>query len=80
MVLRYLAKQAANGRNPSDSVSGSSASSSDSQSTDTAQNTTTTVSGSTSISGTTLIVKGNFNEDIWLGEKNLLTNMLLMIM
>ena len=74
IVLRYLAKQAANGRNPSESVSGSSASSSDSQSADTAQNTTATVSGSTSISGTTLIVKGNFNEDIWLGEKNLLTN------
>lgn len=72
IALRYLAKQAANGRKPSDSISSSS--DSNDTSTSTATNTTTTVSGSTSISGTTLIVKGDFNEDIWLGEKNLLTN------
>ncbi|MBR5913274.1 MAG: calcium-binding protein [Selenomonadaceae bacterium] len=78
MALRYLAKQAANGRSPSDSISVDSSSSdtstSTSTSTATSPTTTTTVSGSTSISGTTLTVKGDFNEDIWLGEKNLLTN------
>ena len=74
MVLRYLAKQAANGRNPSDSVGGSSDSNDTSTSTSTATNTTTTVSGSTSIRGTTFTVTGNFTEDIWLGEKNLITN------
>ena len=80
MAFRYLAKQAANGRNPSDSISGSSASNDTSTSTaNTSTSTSTattqaTVSGSTSINGTTLTVKGNFTEDIWLGEKNLITN------
>ena len=80
MAFRYLAKQAANGRNPSDSISGSSDSNDTSTSTaNTSISTSTattqaTVSGSTSINGTTLTVKGNFTEDIWLGEKNLLTN------
>ena len=79
IALRYLAKQAAISRNPSDSISGSSDSTNQSTqtSTSTATTTTSTVtanSGSVSVSGSTLIVKDNYTEDIWLGEKNLLTN------
>lgn len=79
MALRYLAKQAAQGRNPSDSISVDSSSNSSNTSTSTSPTTTTntntsTGDGSTNISGTTLTVKGNFTEDIWLGEKNLVTN------
>ena len=74
MVLRYLAKQAANNRNPSDELKSDSYSASTSTSTDTEEETTTTSTGSTVISGETLIVRGNFPDDIWLGETDFVNN------
>ncbi len=83
MVLRYLAKQAAAGRDPStevnpDSSSDSSSTTDTSTSTTTDTSTTTTQStidgGSATFSSDskTLTVKGDFTEDIWLGERNLI--------
>lgn len=78
MALRYLAKQAAAGRNPSTEVKPNTSSDSTSNndtSTSTSTNTTpsTVDSGSATFSSDskTLTVKGDFTEDIWLGERNL---------
>lgn len=78
MALRYLAKQAAAGRDPSDSVSGSSSSDSSSSqtSTSTSTSTSTTIAGSATFSsdGKTLTVRGNFEDDIWLSSMDLIRN------
>ncbi|MBQ7629900.1 MAG: calcium-binding protein [Selenomonadaceae bacterium] len=76
MLLRYLAKQAANNRNPSDSVSGGSSSSSTTTNNDSDEDdtSTTTSTGSTVISGSTLIVRDDYPDDIWLGETDLINN------
>lgn len=80
MALRYLAKQAATGRNPSDDIVVSTSSDTSTTgiitpSTDTSStSTTTTVSGSATFSGTTLNVVGEFTEDIWLSTMDLVRN------
>ena len=83
MALRYLAKQASKDRDPSVAVTVQS-SSSENPDTSTSTSTTTTdtttyvtpstVNGSATYSGNTLVVKGDFNEDIWLSDKDLLRN------
>ena len=76
MALRYLAKQAAARRDPATeiTVSSSDSTSTSTSSTVTSTSTTTTTPGSATFNGTTLVVKGDFNTDIWLGNMNLLRN------
>ncbi len=83
MALRYLAKQAAAGRDPSTEVtlntsadSSSNTDTSSSTSTSTATTPSTVDSGSATFSSDskTLTVKGNFFNDIWLSERDLVKN------
>ena len=80
MALRYLAKQASENRDPSVAVTVTSSESEDTSTststttTESTVSTTTTVSGSATYSGNTLVVKGDFNEDIWLGDRDLVRN------
>ena len=83
MALRYLAKQAAENRDPSAEVTVTSSATEDtatSTSTTTTDSTTSpftitsTTGGSATYSGNTLVVKGDFNEDIWLGDRDLIRN------
>jgi len=64
MLLRYLAKQAAADRDPSDSTD---------TDTDTDTSTSTTTTSTATFSGNTLTVTGDFSQDIWLSDTNLLT-------
>ena len=82
MALRYLAKQAANGRDPADTVAGSSYSDSSSSQNSSSitpsvsTSTSTTIAGSATFSnsGKTLTVRGDFEEDIWLSSMDMLKN------
>ena len=81
MALRYLAKQASINRDPSVAVTVTSTSTATEDTTTSTTDSTTstyttpsTISGSATYSGNTLVVKGDFNEDIWLGDKDLIRN------
>ena len=66
IILRYLAKQAAADRDPSASTT----------ETDTSTSTSTTdstVTGSATFNGNTLVVTGDYADDIWLSETNVLS-------
>ena len=84
MALRYLAKQASVNRDPSVAVtvkpSSTSTEDTTTSTTDSTDSTTSTytvpstIAGSATYSGNTLVVKGDFNEDIWLGDRDLIKN------
>ena len=78
MALRYLAKQAAARRDPATEITVNNSSDSTSTSTSStvtsANSSTTTTPGSATFNGKTLVIQGDFNTDIWLGNMNLLRN------
>lgn len=80
MLLRYLAKQAAAGRDPSTEITpNTSTTTTDNTDTSTSTSTTSTTTMPSTVEGSatfssdekTLTVRGEFTEDIWLGERNL---------
>jgi len=77
ILLRYLAKQASEGRDPSTTaIPDNSTTDSSTTTTDSSTTTTTTTTDSsttTTISGTTLTVQGDLDKNIWLGGTNILT-------